>query len=207
MKYIKELREGDRIAGVYLCKQKQSAVTKNGKAYENVILQDKTGTVDAKIWDPNSQGIDDFDALDYIDLMGDVTSFAGSLQVSIKRSRKADEGSFDPGDYLPVSVRDRDSMYQEVLALVQSVKNPWLSALLKYYFEQDEAFVRAFKFSSAAKSVHHGFVGGLLEHTLSVAGLCEYYVKMYPYLNRDLLVTSALCHDIGKTKRTVGVPC
>ena len=68
-------------------------------------------------------------------------------------------------------------MYQEVLALVQSVENPWLSALLKYYFEQDEAFVRAFKFSSAAKSVHHGFVGGLLEHTLSVAGLCEYYVK------------------------------
>lgn len=206
MKYIKELREGDRIAGVYLCKQKQSAVTKNGKAYENVILQDKTGTVDAKIWDPNSQGIDDFDALDYIDLMGDVTSFAGSLQVSIKRSRKADEGSFDPGDYLPVSVRDRDSMYQEVLALVQSVKNPWLSALLKYYFEQDEAFVRAFKFSSAAKSVHHGFVGGLLEHTLSVAGLCEYYVKMYPYLNRDLLVTSALCHDIGKTKELSAFP-
>ena len=206
MKYIKELREGDRIAGVYRCKQKQSAVTKNGKAYENVILQDKTGTVDAKIWDPNSQGIDDFDALDYIDLMGDVTSFAGSLQVSIKRSRKADEGSFDPGDYLPVSVRDRDSMYQEVLALVQSVKNPWLSALLKYYFEQDEAFVRAFKFSSAAKSVHHGFVGGLLEHTLSVAGLCEYYVKMYPYLNRDLLVTSALCHDIGKTKELSAFP-
>ncbi|MCH1984378.1 HD domain-containing protein [Ruminococcus sp. OA3] len=206
MKYIKELREGDRIAGVYLCKQKQSAVTKNGKAYENVILQDKTGTVDAKIWDPNSQGIDDFDALDYIDLMGDVTSFAGALQVSIKRSRKADEGSFDPGDYLPVSVRDRDSMYQEVLALVQSVENPWLSALLKYYFEQDETFVRAFKFSSAAKSVHHGFVGGLLEHTLSVAGLCEYYVKMYPYLNRDLLITSALCHDIGKTKELSAFP-
>ena len=132
--------------------------------------------------------------------MGDVTSFAGALQVSIKRTRKADEGSYDPGDYLPVSQKDRESMYQEVLAIVHSVKNPWLSALLKIYFEQNDEFIKAFKFSSAAKSVHHGFVGGLLEHTLSVAGLCEYYVKMYPDLNRDLLITSALCHDIGKTK-------
>lgn len=77
MKYISELREGGRIAGVYLCKHKQAAVTKNGKPYENVILQDKTGTIDAKIWEPNSSGIDEFDTLDYIDVMGDVTLFAG----------------------------------------------------------------------------------------------------------------------------------
>lgn len=206
MKYIKELREGDRIAGVYLCKQKQPAMTKNGKPYENVILQDKTGTVDAKIWDPNSQGIDDFDALDYIEIMGDVTSFAGALQVNIKRTRKADEGTYEPGDYLPVSEKDRDVMYQDLLKKVYSVKNPWLLRLLTIYFEEDQEFIKAFKFSSAAKSVHHGFVGGLLEHTLSVVGLCEYYVTMYPYLNRDLLITSALCHDIGKTKELSPFP-
>lgn len=83
MKFINELREGEKISGIYLCKHKQPAVTKNGKPYENVILQDKTGTIDAKIWEPNSQGIDDFDTLDYIDVIGDVTSFQGSLQVSI----------------------------------------------------------------------------------------------------------------------------
>lgn len=81
MKYIRELREGMRIAGVYLCKFRQSAVTKNGKPYENVILQDRTGTIDAKIWEPNSVGIEEFDSLDYIDIVGDVTSFAGALQV------------------------------------------------------------------------------------------------------------------------------
>ena len=103
MKYIKDFFEGARISGVYLCKHKQAAVTKNGKPYENVILQDKTGTIDAKIWDPNSQGIEDFDAMDYIDIMGDVSSFAGALQISIKRVRKAQEGEYVPSDYLPVS--------------------------------------------------------------------------------------------------------
>ena len=103
MKYITDFQEGGRISGIYLCKQKTSAMTKNGKPYENVILQDKTGVIDGKIWDPNSNGIEDFDALDYIDVIGEVTSFAGALQVNMKRVRKAHEGEYDPSDYLPVS--------------------------------------------------------------------------------------------------------
>ena len=106
MKFINELREGEKISGIYLCKHKQPAVTKNGKPYENVILQDKTGTIDAKIWEPNSQGIDDFDTLDYIDVIGDVTSFQGSLQVSIKRARKAHEGEYEPGRHCPGEEND-----------------------------------------------------------------------------------------------------
>ena len=92
MKYIKDLKEGDRVFDIYLCKHKQSAVTKNGKAYDNVILQDKTGTIDAKIWDPNSAGIAEFDSLDYIEVYGDVNSFQGSLQISVKRVRLCQEG-------------------------------------------------------------------------------------------------------------------
>ena len=80
MKYIETLREGERIGEIYLCKSRQTALTKAGKPYETLILQDKTGTLDAKIWDPNSQGIDEFETLDYIDVMGDVTSFQGALQ-------------------------------------------------------------------------------------------------------------------------------
>ena len=87
MKYIESLREGERINEIYLCKTKQSALTKAGKPYENVILQDKTGILDAKIWDPGSVGIDDFDSLDYVAVMGDITSFQGNLQLSIKRVR------------------------------------------------------------------------------------------------------------------------
>lgn len=200
MKYINELREGSRMTGVYLCKHKQSALTKNGKAYENVILQDKTGTIDAKIWEPNSVGIDEFEAMDYIDVVGDVICFAGALQVSIKRARRANEGEYNPADYLPSSRYDVETMYRELLSYAGSVKNRYLSKLLSLYFVEDAEFVRRFKGSSAAKSVHHGFMGGLLEHTLSVTRLCEYYAKAYPVLNRDLLITAAIFHDIGKTK-------
>ena len=206
MKYIRELREGMRIAGVYLCKFRQSAVTKNGKPYENVILQDRTGTIDAKIWEPNSVGIEEFDSLDYIDIVGDVTSFAGALQVSVKRLRKAGEGEYDPADYLPSSRFKTEEMYQELLSYVESVKNPFLSELLKSYFVRDEAFIRAFQRCSAAKSVHHGFIGGLLEHTLSVTRLCSYYAKAYPILNRDLLITAAILHDVGKTRELSAFP-
>lgn len=206
MKYISELRENSRIAGVYLCKYRQAAVTKNGKAYENVILQDKTGTIDAKIWEPNSQGIDDFEELDYVDIMGDVNSYNGALQVSIKRVRKAGEGEYDPADYLPVSKKNIDEMYEELLKWIQAVKNPYYHQLLKRFFVEDEEFIKRFRFSSAAKSMHHGFVGGLLEHTLCVTRLCGFYTKAYSFLNRDLLLTAAMFHDVGKTEELSAFP-
>lgn len=206
MKFINELREGEKISGIYLCKHKQAAVTKNGKPYENLILQDKTGTIDGKIWEPNSLGIDEFDPLDYIDVVGDVTSFQGSLQVSIKRARKAGEGEYDPGNYLPVSGKDVESMYQELLGFTAQIKNPYLHRLLVSFFQEDEEFIRAFKGNSAAKTVHHGFIGGLLEHTLSVVKLCQYYCRTYPILNQDLLITTAMLHDIGKTRELSPFP-
>ena len=92
MKYIKDYKDGDRVFDIYFCKYKSTAVTKNGKSYDNVILQDKTGTIDAKIWDPNNAGIAEFDACDYIEVYGEVTSFNGALQVNIKRVRLCQEG-------------------------------------------------------------------------------------------------------------------
>ncbi len=206
MKFIETLREGERINDVYLCKHKQSAVTKNGKPYENVILQDKTGTIDAKIWEPHSMGIDDFDPMDYVAVVGDVSSFQGALQVSIKRVRKVHEGEYNPADYLPVSEYDIEEMYQELLGFVNGIKNPYLSKVARHFFVEDQNFIKGFQFSSAAKSVHHGFVGGLLEHTLSVLKLCQFYVKQYPILNEDLLYTAALCHDIGKVYELSAFP-
>ena len=206
MKYIETLREGERVSEIYLCKHKQSAVTKNGKPYENVILQDKSGTLDAKIWEPDSQGIDEFEAMDYICVMGDVTSFQGALQMSIKRVRKAQEGEYEPKDYLPVSDRDVDEMYEELKGYVRSVANPYLQQLLAGFFLEDADFEKRFKFHSAAKTVHHGFVGGLLEHTLGVTKLCDAFHKQYPILNRDLLLTAAMFHDIGKLEELSTFP-
>ena len=206
MKYIETLREGERIAGVYLCKFCQQALTKNGKAYLNVILQDRTGTIDANVWDPNSQGIDDFEALDYIDVMGDVTSFMNALQVNVKRVRKAREGEYDPKDYLPVSSKDIEQMYEDLKKYIAKIQNPYLQELTASYYLRDEDFIRRFKFQSAAKTVHHGFVGGLLEHTLSVTKMCDYFADNYPILNRDLLLTAAIFHDIGKTEELSAFP-
>jgi 3'-5' exoribonuclease len=199
MKYIGTLREGEKINEIYLCKYKQAAVTKNGKPYDNVILQDKTGTLEAKIWDPGSVGIEEFEAMDYVAVTGDVNSYQGNLQCSIKRARKAAEGEYDPKDYLPVSSRDVDEMYAELLGYVDSVKNPYLNRLLGVFFKNED-FAKRFKFHSAAKSVHHGFVGGLLEHTVSVTRNCDFFAENYPVLNRDLLLTAAMFHDVGKLK-------
>lgn len=198
MRYIETLHEGERINEIFFCKYKQSAVTKNGKAYENLTLQDKTGTLDAKIWEPGSLGIDDFDVMDYIAIMGDVTSFQGALQLNIKRVRKAQQGEYDPKDYLPVSSRDVEAMYAELENYIKTIQNPYLKKLLSVFFLEDESFQKRFKEHSAAKSVHHGFMGGLLEHTLSVTNLCEAFCKQYSILNRDLLLTAAIFHDIGK---------
>ncbi len=206
MKYIKELTDGDRVFDIYLCKTKTSAVTKNGKAYESVTLQDKTGSIDAKIWEPNNPGIAEFEAMDYIEVYGDVTSFNGALQVSIKRIRRCQEGEYNQSDYFPVSSKDNDSMYQELLSLIQSIKDPYYKQLLQKLFVENQEFVKTFRYSSAAKAVHHGFIGGLLEHTLSVAKLCDYYAGAYTILKRDLLLTAAICHDIGKTKELAPFP-
>ena len=200
MKYIKDYKDGDRVFDIYLCKFKQSAVTKNGKAYDNVILQDKTGTIDAKIWDPNSAGIGEFDSLDYIEVYGEVNSFQGALQVNVKRVRLCQEGEYDPADYLPVTSKNINEMYHELTGIIQRIENPYLKMLMEDFFVRDTDFIKAFKASSAAKSVHHGFMGGLLEHTLSILKLCEYYCSTYPMLKKDLLMSAALCHDIGKTK-------
>ena len=204
MKYIKDFKDGDRVQDIYFCKYKSSAVTKNGKSYDNVILQDKTGTVDAKIWDPNNAGIAEFNAMDYIDVYGDVTTFNGALQVNIKRVRLCGENEYNEADYMPTSKKDINEMFNELLKLIDSIENEYLKKLLNMFFREDEEFAAAFKKSSAAKTVHHGFIGGLLEHTLSVTKLCDYYCKAYPILKRDLLLTAAMFHDIGN-QRMVGI--
>lgn len=206
MKFIDTFREGMHTADVYLCKNKQIALTKSGKEYGNLVLQDKTGTIDAKIWDLNSPGVGDFETLDYVHVEADVTLFQNSNQLNIRRIRRASEGEYMEADYLPVSKKDVGEMYQELLGFIASVKNPYLNQLLAKFFVESPAFAKAFQFHSAAKSVHHGFVGGLLEHTLSVTKLCDYYAGYYPQLNRDLLITAAMFHDVGKTKELSTFP-
>ena len=205
MKYIESFREGEGINDIYLVRSKKSDITKTGKPYDKLVLSDRTGSVDAMIWDPNSAGIDDFDALDYVCVNAVVNNYQGANQLNIKRVRKCSEGEYDPSDYLPVSEKNIDEMWASLTAYIDGIGNRYLKQLLDAFFG-DAEFAAKFKKSSAAKAVHHGFVGGLLEHTLSVTNMCDYYSKAYPMLNRDLLLTAAMLHDIGKTRELSDFP-
>lgn len=206
MRYIDTLVEGETIRNIYLCKGKRSAETRNGKPYDNLILQDKTGTLDGKVWDPNSQGIADYDEKDFIEVFGEVISYNNNRQLNIKQIRKAAEGEYDPADYMPTSDKSVDGMFEELRSYIRQISNDYLRQAVEYYFTDDEEFIKVFKGHSAAKTVHHGFAGGLLEHTLSVVKMCEYFAGTYSILNKDLLYASAICHDIGKTKELSEFP-
>lgn len=206
MRYINTLVEGETIRNIYLCKGKRSAETRNGKPYDNLILQDKTGTLDGKVWDPNSNGIADYDEMDFIEVFGDVISYNNNLQLNIRQIRKAYEDEYVAADYMPTTEKSTDGMFEELLGYVKKIDNDYLRQAVEYYFVNDEAFIKTFVGHSAAKTVHHGFAGGLLEHTLSVVKMCEYMVGAYPILNKDLLYAAAICHDIGKTKELSPFP-
>lgn len=206
MKFIQELREGEYIKNeIYLCKSKQLLTGKSGKSYISLILQDKTGTIDAKIWELNNE-IEQYEAMDFVHIDARVTSFQDALQLNVSRIYKGREGEYYPEDYFPVTEKNVEEMYSEIQGYVNSIKEPNLKELTEHFFIKDAEFIKAFKGHSAAKSVHHSFVGGLLEHTLSVVKLCEYYAANYPLIQKDLLITAALFHDIGKMDELSNFP-
>lgn len=205
MKYINQLTEGESFKEIYFCRNKVSAQTKAGKNYYSLVLQDKTGTIDGKVWDL-SNAIEHFETQDFILTEGIVTSYNGSLQLNIKRIRKADENEYDEAEYMPTSKSSRDDMTSELIGIINNVSEPHLKKLLESFFIEDEEFFSSFKKHSAAKSIHHGFIGGLMQHSLAVTRLCIFIADSYPVINKDLLVTAALCHDIGKVRELSDFP-
>lgn len=205
MRYLADVKEGQQVVDIYLCADKQVLKTRAGKTYYSVRLQDKSGTGDAKIWDLND-GINNFNTGDYIKVDASVVSFQGSIQFNIRRLRVADEGEYDPAEYVPTSVYDIDKMYRELLAFIDEMDDEWLKKLTASFFIEDSRFKDQFKGHTAAKSVHHAFYGGLLEHTLGMLRMCRFMANSYPSLNKSLLYTGALLHDVGKLKELSKFP-
>ena len=206
MNYIETLYDGENITETYFCKDKIVATSsKNGKTYYSLKLQDRTGVIDGKIWEL-SNAIEHFEAMDFIKISGQVISFNNTLQLNIRQVRRAQEGTYDIADYMPVSPFKIDDMYAELLGIIDSIKDTHLKALLDEFFRNDTDFIKLFKKSSAAKSMHHAFMGGLLQHTLSVTKIADNLATLYPIINRDLLLTAAICHDIGKVKEISPFP-
>ncbi len=205
MRFINELREGETIVEHYLCKTKQTLKSRAGKSYYSLKLQDKTGTVDAKVWDLNND-IKSFEENDFIKVDGTVIIYNNEPQLNVKRIRKSIEGEYDPVDYIPSSEKNIDEMHEELLRYIDSVKDKYIKALLQEIFINDEDVSKCFKTHSAARTMHHSYLGGLVEHTLSVVQICDFMAPRYKNVNRDFLVATAMLHDVAKVKELSQFP-
>lgn len=197
MRFIEEFREGELVLGHYLCKQKQIMKSKVGKNYISLKVQDKTGIVDAKVWEINNS-IQDFNEKDFIKIDATVTMFNGEKQLNIKKIRKSEEGEYDPSDYIPATKKDVNAMYEELMAFIPTIESVYVKQLLEKIFFEHKEISSKIKTHSAAKSMHHNYLGGLLEHTLSITQICDFLANHYPTANRDILVCTAMLHDVAK---------
>jgi 3'-5' exoribonuclease len=196
-KFISELGEGERIVSHFLVQAKQLLSTKSGKPYISMILQDKTGRTSAKVWDNALEVYETFKVNDVIKVDANVELYNKELQLVVRRLRLSEADEFDLSDYLPHSDKDTNETLLELQAYASKVQNPHLKALLEKFFD-DSDFLKKFVNAPAARNIHHVYVGGLLEHTLSTVRLCDYLTTQYQSLDADLLLTMTILHDIGK---------
>ena len=197
MLFINDIKEGDFLNYHYLCKQKQAMKSKNGRTYLSLKLQDKTGVIDAKVWDLGND-IQNFEENDFIRVEGSVLLYQNDLQVKVNKIRRSAEGEYDPANYIPRTEKDIAEMAGQIRGYISSVTNLFLNELLTNIFISNNETAKAFASRSAAKTLHHGYYGGLIEHTLSVAQICEFLCGQYKNVDRDVLICCALLHDIGK---------
>ena len=197
MRYINELREGETVVGHYLCKSKQTLKSRAGKSYYSLKLQDKTGLLDGKVWDLNNE-IKSFEENDFIKIEGTVLIYNNEPQINIRRIRKSQEGEYNPMDYIPSTDKDTEEMYKKLMGYISSVNDKYIKALLNQIFMKNDFVLQNLKKHSAARTLHHGYLGGLLEHTLSVTEICDFMSGRYKKVNRDILICTAMLHDIGK---------
>ncbi|MCL2216393.1 MAG: HD domain-containing protein [Defluviitaleaceae bacterium] len=205
MRYIKDIKEGERVIEHYLCKRKESRESRKGTTFLSLKLQDKTGQIDAKIWEVTAD-IGPFEEGDVVKIDGQVTSYQNELQVNIKKLRRSRDGEYEAAEYIPVSKRDLREMYAQITELIESVKSPHIKTLLENIMVKNEGRAKAFQTHAAAMHMHHSYMGGLMEHTLSVAEICDTLCVRYKFVNRDILLAGALLHDIGKIYELAPLP-
>ncbi len=194
---IKDIKEGDVIDSIFLTKEKRLNIAKNGSHYLSVRFVDNTGEIDAKLWDEVDVYNKIFKKEDFVKVRGKVANYQGTKQIQIRQIERIDDSEVNINDYLQTSDKNPEDMIRELKEKIDKIKDVHLSRLLSLFYE-DTAFLDLFKTAPAAKSNHHAYIGGLLQHTLEVASLCEDVAKYYPEINPDLLITGAILHDIGK---------
>jgi len=198
-KCVADIKDRDLVDGIFLVKDKILAMAKNGKPYLTLKLMDKSGEVDAKVWDNADEVGSLFDKNDFLAVRAKASVYLGKMQLILSELKLVPEDQVDLADFLPETDRDINVMVGELKGLVSSLRDPELKRLLIAFFGDPELMAQ-FRVAPAAKGMHHVYLGGLLEHSLAVAKLVDAMTPLYEGLNRDLLIAGALLHDIGKVR-------
>lgn len=197
--FVNQIKDRDQLQEVFLVKDKITAMAKNGKPYLTIKLMDKSGEVEAKVWDNADEVAARFEKNDFLEISAKASVYLGKMQLVISGLRKVPAEDVILADFLPETERDIKEMEAELAAVVSTLTNSWLQQLLNSFFN-DPAVMNLYRTAPAAKGMHHVYLGGLLEHSLAVASLVDAVVPLYQGLNRDLLIAGALLHDIGKVR-------
>jgi 3'-5' exoribonuclease len=196
--FIKDLKEGMNVDSVFLCSHKALLFGKNSKSYVNLRLLDRSGQVEARIWDQAETLAQNFEKFDYVRTKGRVVFYQDHLQFNVFEIQRINEGEMNAADFLPTTQKDIPRMYQELVQICrQDMKNPWVQQLLLSILE-DPQTSKIFQRSPAAKTHHHAWVGGLLEHILGLCKLAKSALSHYPQINLDLVLAGMIMHDFGK---------
>jgi 3'-5' exoribonuclease len=194
---VNELAPGQSVQSIFLVQAKDVRQKKTGEPYLSLVLMDRTGDIDAKMWDNVPGVMETFDRDDFIRVKGETQLYQNRMQLTVYSLQRVQDSEVKLADFLPASQRDPDEMLAELQAIIASMRNPHLKGLLEAIFA-DQAVANAFKTAPAAKAIHHAWLGGLIEHVLSLCSLARFMVTHYPNLDEDLLLTGVILHDIGK---------
>lgn len=198
-KFVSDIVAGDKIQDVFVLAEKNMAVKRDGNPFLTIALEDKSGQIRGVVWDNVEQVSAAAAAGDFVRVSASAGEYRGSLQLVVKEMSAVPIEDLSPADYLPTTSRDVDQMFNRLHSLTDTIETPYLKALMDAFWEDTE-FSRRFKHAPAAKSMHHAYIGGLLEHTLSMALLAERIIGHYSGVDRDLLLVGIILHDAGKVR-------
>jgi 3'-5' exoribonuclease len=195
--FVKDLEPDPSITGFFLVHEKEVRSTANGKPYLRMELGDRTGTVEARMWDQFEAPAKDVSRDDFVKVQARVELYRNRPQLTLQQFRVAKPEEIDLGDFLPRTSYDVEELYKKILGFIEEMKNPWLKQLCSHILT-DPKIIERFKRAPAAKVMHHAYIGGLIEHVASLCGLAKQIAAHYPELDVDLLLMAALLHDVGK---------
>ena len=195
--YVREIQPNQTVTATFLVRSKEIRQKKTGEPYLSLLLGDRTGEVEAKMWENVAEVMSSFERDDFVKIKGLVQIYNNRLQLTVHKMQRVAEGEVDLSDYFPASQRNREEMYADLREIARGLANPHLKALIESFLD-DEEIARRFRAAPAAKHVHHAYLGGLLEHVLSLCVLCRPVAEHYKAVDADLLIAGAILHDIGK---------